>query len=432
MVSPSDGVSDEKLAASELVDLIPRVLQSLHTNAVWESVTSAEEISCVQFKEMPRPWVLLLTPKNGQESPIALKYESKIGENGKLYKIEPRTVETQKILSDHGLGITLLAFSRNDDEEPNFTCESVGKPCFDMTSETEWDIMNGENGAGGVMAKLAARLHKRITVEWFDKYRGEVLELCPLMKNEPDNSQLWIMMRSDALNEARLGAKAAKTQSQESLVGETPKKAFLNQQRAYAPTDDDMKRLVAVLPRPRGEFASRAVTCHGDLWAANVIMQGEEGRLIDFEGMTVSCACAELAQFGDDRAVSKVYLQELMKREGEIDGEDHRVPTEEEIDQFWFEVLIASHVAGDILRPTCWPWCAEDWTDTSMNEMIAHTEKFSTHVHKLSKNWDLALQILRKSSEGSEMDWWCCDKVMDSILQLSAKRQMRSKLCTTA
>ena len=56
--------------------------------------------------------------------------------------------------------------------------------------------------------------------------------------------------------------------------------------------------------------------------------------LIDLEGFTMSYAATELVQFCDQRRVSKGYLKELMEDTGSV-------PTEEDIDKFWFEVLIA-------------------------------------------------------------------------------------------
>ena len=40
-------------AAAEVRELIPRVLQALHANNVWESVKSAEEITSSQFEDQP-------------------------------------------------------------------------------------------------------------------------------------------------------------------------------------------------------------------------------------------------------------------------------------------------------------------------------------------------------------------------------------------
>ena len=59
------------------------------------------------------------------------------------------------------------------------------------------------------------------------------------------------------------------------------------------------------------------MACHGDLWAANVVVDSaNQARLIDLEGVvTVSCAATEMAQFGHQREVSKVYLQEAMALE---------------------------------------------------------------------------------------------------------------------
>ena len=51
-------------AAAEVRELIPRVLQALHANNVWESVKSAEEITSSQFEDQPRPYILILTRAN--------------------------------------------------------------------------------------------------------------------------------------------------------------------------------------------------------------------------------------------------------------------------------------------------------------------------------------------------------------------------------
>jgi len=411
---------------SELRDLIPRVLQALHTNKVWESVKSAEEISCEKFEDfMSRPYISILTPVNTEESPVVVKFESKIPFAGRLFRIEPQTVEIHQLLSDQGLATTLLAFSLNqtmcgdhvEDSLPNFTVETVGVGCFDLAAasaeENYFAHANSETETGGVMAKLAARLHKKIPVQWFDKYRREKCELCPLMKDEADDSALWVMMRTPALAQARLAAKAGGSGGDEVQVVHKKNK-FLNQKRAHAASDEDVKRLAALLPRPCGEHASRVVTCHGDLWAANVVMdkRSNQAVLIDLEGVTVSYAATDFAQFGESRGVSKVYLEELMEDTGSV-------PTEEDIDKFWFEVLIAGHVQRGILRPTCWE--EDDWDETSANKMIAHAEQFSAYVEKLRNDWDLALQICRlnaqKASEGSDMDFY---DVMDSVLGKSS------------
>eukprot|EP00929_Paragymnodinium_shiwhaense_P063597 TRINITY_DN31771_c0_g1_i2.p2 TRINITY_DN31771_c0_g1~~TRINITY_DN31771_c0_g1_i2.p2 ORF type:complete len:177 (-),score=22.38 TRINITY_DN31771_c0_g1_i2:2082-2612(-) len=176
-----------------------------------------------------------------------------------------------------------------------------------------------------------------------------------------------------------------------------------------------MKRIVALLPKPCGEHASRVVTCHGDLWAANVVKdaRSNEAVLIDLEGVTVSYAATDFAQFCDGgfdggRGLSKVYLEELM--------EAQCMPTEEDIDRFWFEVLIAGYVQTSILRPMCWE--DEQLEFESVNKMIAHAERFSAYVEKLRSDWDLTLQILRKAAEdGGE---WASDEVMESVLGKSS------------
>ena len=402
---------------SELRDLIPRVLQALHVNKLWGSVKSAEEISCAKVEDYPKPNVGILTSANPEESPVVVKFESKISQGNKLYKIGPCLVEIHQLLSDHGLGTKLLAFSMTDEDSlPNFTVETVGVGYFNIAAaaadENYWATANSETATGGVMAKLAARLHKKVQVQWFDKYRKEICELCPLMKDEPDNSPLWVMVsRTDALDEARSAAAKAGKGGGGDQVPKQQKQTFLNQKRAHAPSDEDIKRLLTLLPKPCGEHASRAVTCHGDLWAANVVLDktSNQAVLIDLEGVTVSYAATDLAQFPDRRGVSKVYLEELM--EG-----TEAVPTEEDIDKFWFEVLIASHVQTGILRSICWTQCGGDWTETSVPKMIAHAERFSAYVEKLRTDWELALQILRKSSEGSDMDAWISDELMDSVL----------------
>lgn len=136
--------------------------------------------------------------------------------------------------------------------------------------------------------------------------------------------------------------------------------------------------------------------------------RSNEAVLIDLEGVTVSYAATDFAQFlnEDGRGVSKVYLEELMEAQG--------TPTEEDIDRFWFEALIAGHVQTSILRPMCWE--DDELEFDSVNKMIAHTERFSAYVEKLRSDWDLILQILRIAAEGSDGGDWISDKVMDSVL----------------
>jgi hypothetical protein len=142
--------------------------------------------------------------------------------------------------------------------------------------------------------------------------------------------------------------------------------------------------------------------------------RSNEAFLIDLEGVTVSYAATELAQFRDQRGVSKVYLEELME------GQD--MPTEDDIDRFWFEVLIAGHIQTSILRPMCW----EDDTleFDSVKKKIAYAARFRAYVEKLRSDWDLTLQILRNAADicakGGDGDQWCSEEVMDSVLGKSS------------
>jgi len=383
---------------SELRGLIPHVLQALHANKVWESVKGAEEISCDKFKGdyTSKPHIGILTPRNTEESPVVVKFESKALHRGTTaFKINPQLVEIHQLLSDQGLATTLLAVSRDKDSVPNFTVESIGVCYFDEEKSCEagyWDTVNSETRAGGEMAKVAARLHKKVPVQWFDKYRREIRELCPLMKDEADDSAMWVMMRTAALAQARLTATA----------GGTP---FLNQRRAHAPSDEDVKRIADLLPRPRGEHASRVVTCHADLWAANVVKDNRSGEtvLIDLEGVVVSYAATEFTQFAS-RGICRIYLETLMEDTGSV-------PTEEDIDRFWMEVLIAGYVQNAILRPTCWQ--DADWDETSTSKMIAHVQRFSLYVEKMRNDSELCQQVLRKASQDEP---WCSNDVIDLVL----------------
>ena len=99
-------------------------------------------------------------------------------------------------------------------------------------------------------------------------------------------------------------------------------------------------------------------------------------------------------------------------------------PTEEDVDKFWFEVLIAGHIQTSILRPMCW----EDATleIDSVNKKIAYAERFLTYVEKLRSDWDLTLQILHKAADiyakGGDMEQWCSEEVMDSVLGKSSSK----------
>ena len=366
---------------TDLSGLIPRVLQALHANKVWESVKSAEDIRCGNF-DYSNHKIGILTPVNVEENPVVVKFES----SGNTFKIEPQTVEIHQLLSDQGLSTKLLAYSLRDDEDsnlPNFTVEAIGVCYWDMVASAAdpnyWLTANSATETGGVMAKLAAKLHKKIPVQWFEKYRNKIIEL--KLKAEPTQK-------------------------------------FLNQKRSHAPSNSDMKKIAALLPKPVGQHASRLVTVHGDLWAANVVkdIRSNEDLLIDLEGVTVSYAATELAQFCPERGVSQVYLEEL------LEGKD--MPTAEDIDKFWFEVLIAGHIQTSILRPMCW----EDATleIDSVNKKIEYAERFLTYVEKLRSDWDLTLQILSKAADiyakGGDMEQWCSEEVMDSVLGKSSSK----------
>lgn len=424
---------------AELRGLIPRILQALHAKQLWLSVTSAADISCELFTDQPKPYIGILRPANnapaavnngGTDSlfPVVVKFESKVplvhGDYDKFLPIDARVVELHQLLSDHGLATTLLAHSLQNSETneavasqlPNFTVETLGVCLFNLAEceaagDTYWDTANSAAGGGGDMARLAARLHRKVDPQWFAQLRREICEVCPLMKEQADDSPLWVMMRADKLGEAK---KAAAEKKQPTT--------FLHQTRAHAPTDEDIKRLVALLPKPCGEHASRVVTCHGDLWLANVVKDTRSGQaaLIDLEGVCVSYAATDFAQFGNERGVAQVYLEEWMLMES--GGTDEKVsvkkPTEDEIDKFWFEVLVASHVQCSILRPTCWHG---ELSATSMRDELAHAERFLAYVEKLRADWDLALRIVRKAAEaaekpGGDMDQWCSEETMDSVL----------------
>ena len=399
---------------SELRSLVPRILQALHANNHWTSVKNADEIRCEKFEAAPCPWVgLLRPPVNIPEFPVAVKFESKISVGSRSFKLNRSTVDAHQMLSDVGVATTLLAYSLDEEgENPNFAVETIGEVChnkavektYNDRGEDYWDYCNGVGGFGGHMATLAAKLHKRVDVQWFEKFREEIRECCPLMKNEPNNSVMWLMMRADHLAEARAErlAKGAEWKH----CGKT-----FNKTKALSATDEDLEKFVAVLPRPCGHYASRAVTCHADLWAANVVMDSasNQAKLIDLEGVTVSCAAAEMAQFGHQREVCKVYLQQAMALAG--DGE----PTEEDIDKFWLEVLIAGHIITDILRYVCWHGCHEaDFDETSVSGCFAYAERFSAFADKLRNDSELAMRILRKRevTDGG----WCNDEVMDEVL----------------
>lgn len=380
---------------SEQRALIPHVLQALHTNKVWESVKGVEDISYGKFKGewTPKPHIFIMTPPNTEESPVVVKFEAKALHRGvTAFKIDAQLVEIHQLLSDRGLSTSLLAVSLNKDSVPNFTVESMGVCHFDEAAceeEGYWDKLNAAEGCGGLMAKLAARLHKEMPVQWFDKYRSEIRELSPLMKDEADDSAMWNMMRSSALAQAR------------KAKGGEKKIPFLNQRRAHAPSDEDVKQIADLLPRPRGEHASRVVTVHGDLWGANVVKDNRSGEtvLIDLEGVIVSHAATEMAQF-KSREICKVYLEELMK-------DTDSVPTEEDIESFWLEVMVAGYVQTDILRPTCWE--DSEWDEKSTDKMIAHVRRFSLYVEKLHNDRELRQQAFRKFDTEEE---WCSDELM--------------------
>ena len=425
--SLKDAMSIEQ-AAAEVRELIPRVLQALHANNVWESVKSAEEITSSQFDDQPRPYILILTRAStaGSEGwtvrdppSVVVKFETKVphpnGIDGeKFWEIDRQTVEIHRMLSDQGVATTLLATSLEpDSSNPNFMVETSGVCYFDMANPA--DPCDGNRG-GGDWARLLARLHNKVPVQWFDKYRRELVELCPVMQDVAADSPLWLMLRPDKLVQVRLAAAKAGVEGNSAAN----QKKFLHQKGAHSPTNEDVKRIAALLPKPRGEHASRVVTCHGDLWAANVVKQNGQAVLIDLEGVCVSYAATEFAQFvNEDRGhaefrgdFSRIYLEALLELE---EGSGSPGVTEEDVDKFWFEVLIAGEVMTDILRPLCWGIEA-GYEESSTADIIARAERFSAYVEKLRCDWDLTLQILRKAAAASDMGQWSSNENMDSVL----------------
>ena len=424
-------------AAAEVRELIPRVLQALHANNVWESVKSAEEITSSQFEDQPRPYILILTRANTAGSErwtvrdppsVVVKFETKVphpnGADGeKFWEIDRQTVEIHQMLSDQGVSTTLLATSLEPDSSiPNFTVETSGVCYFDMAASAAdpnfWDSVNGATGGGGDWARLLARMHNKVPVQWFDKYRRELVELCPVMQDAAADSPLWGMIaRPDKLVQVRLAAAKAGVEGNSAAN----QKKFLHQKAEHSPTNEDVKRIAALLPKPRGEHASRVVTCHGDLWAANVVKQSNgQAVLIDLEGVCVSYAATEFAQFiNEDRGhaefrgdFSRIYLETLLELE---EGSGSPGVTDEDVDKFWFEALVAGEVITGILRPLCWG-IEGGYEEDSTADIIARAERFSAYVEKLRCDWDLTLQILRKAAAASDMGSWSSNENMDSVL----------------
>ena len=316
------------------------------------------------------------------------------------------------------MATTLLAISLEPDSSiPNFTVETSGVCYFDMAASAAdpnfWDSVNGATGGGGDWARLLARMHNKVPVQWFDKYRRELVELCPVMQDAAADSPLWGMIaRPDKLVQVRLAAAKAGVEGNSAAN----QKKFLHQKAEHSPTNEDVKRIAALLPKPRGEHASRVVTCHGDLWAANVVKQSNgQAVLIDLEGVCVSYAATEFAQFicvPDGRDICRIYLEALLELE---EGSGSPGVTEEDVDKFWFEVLIAGEVITDILRPGLWSIEAGH-EESSTADIIARAERFSAYVEKLRCDWDLTLQILRKAAAASDMGSWSSNENMDSVL----------------
>lgn len=360
---------------SELQDLVPSVLQALQAENLWKGIIP-QDVSCSRFEIYPKPYVGLLTLTNkpagsfSAASPpsVVVKYESnETADRGNVFwRLDERTLEVHTMLSDAGVSTKLYAFSfqkPGNSKNFNFTVESAGEP----------QPCSAEEGLQRELGTLAGKLHS-IDIEWFDKHRAVICEAVPLMREEPANSPLWVMMRGDALGE---------------LADKTNRKTFLNQSRPFAPTDEQMKRILSLLPNPVGHHAAKTVTCHGDLWSMNIVREKDGFRLIDLEGVAVSSAVVDLFHVAEPPQVES-YLGYI--------AEHH---TDHDVHVLHLEAKIAEHVHFFILRDLCWPFCSGEFSERTVENLIAHAGRFAAFAEKLRGDVELAKIILGNK----DSDW---------------------------
>lgn len=297
---------------------VPHAVAELQRKGMWEGV-ALEHVTCRMA--YGRPWVGVLSrPKPGSEQVGDFQYVLKCGE-----KYDAATLDAHCVLSEAGIAPALIGNGIAEDGTP-FSLEEKGAGL--RASTDDW----GDPSLYEDSAKLTAKLHQ-VQTTWYDQHRAKVQEKIPLMKDEPLNSAMWVMVRPDKM--ANISLLPA----------------------------DKLRQLLAAIPRPSGHYAERMAVVHGDLHHQNIVVM-LDGRsvVVDLEGVCVSSAVQDLVHVSE-RCLVAFYLQRMSGQE----------PSKEEVDALWLEAKIAEHVHMYLLREPCW----EEWTTeeaaTRMERYIARS-----------------------------------------------------------
>ena len=307
-----------------LAAIVPLAVAELQAKGLWKGVR-AEEAALHVLKAS---FGALTPPAGSGASPVILKLMER-----DLISSHPDTptcwgkqqnelaVACHVAWSDAGLAPPVLAHTED------FLVEPLGELRAGGQSALQNFVGNGI---------LAAKLHAAPT-EWFtDHLRARLEEVVPLLREEPLGSALFPIAAGCLCRGA----------TQETL-----------------PPTEQVRRLMALLPRPHGEHAARVVNVHGDLWYTNVVQMADgEAVFIDFEQCCVSSAVQDLREFAN-LAMTEAYLQAVTGVK----------PSEEELYALHLEACIASVVSG-WLRD--WFWTG-NWPPEKVEEFIARAPAFT-------------------------------------------------------
>ena len=334
--------SHQVVANSKLKTFVPQAVAILQKTGMWEGATP-ENVKCRMAFARTFVAVLSLPDSSGKDDVIM-----KCGE-----KHDAATLEAHHILGEAGLAPALLGSGIADDGTP-FTLEVMGaglRPCTG-----DW----GDESLFEDSAQLTAKLHQ-VQTTWYDKHRAVIQEKVPVMKDEPPNSAMWVMVRPDMMAK--------------------------HSQEHFLPPTDKLRLLLAAIPRPSGQYAERLATVHGDLHHQNIVcMLDGHSVVVDIEGVCVSSAVQDLVHTCE-RDLVAFYLKSMSGQE----------PSDEEIDTLWLEAKIAEHVHFYLLREIFWykkgEWAPEQ-VATHMDKYIQHATRFSCFVEKLRGDAVLAKEVL--------------------------------------
>lgn len=329
----------QKVANTKLLTFVPQAVAELQKRGMWKGV-AVENVKCRMA--WGRMWVGVLSLPG--EDGVVLKCGDKYGAT---------TLAAHQVLSEAGIAPSLIGNGIADDGTP-FSLEAMGTGL--RASDDDW----GDPSLYEDNAKLTAKLHQ-VQTTWYDQHRAEIQEKVPVMKDEPLNSAMWVMMRPDMI--------------------------VKHSQKHFLPPTDKLRLLLAAIPRPSGQYAERMATVHGDLHHQNIVrMPAGHSVLVDLEGVCVSSAVQDLVHICE-RGLVAFYMESMSGQE----------PSEEEIDALWLEAKIAEHVHFYLLREIFWE-VAGQWTPqevaTRMDRYIEHATRFSSFAEKLRKDVVLAKEVL--------------------------------------